>query len=495
MWVRRIGFAVTATLLGCLNAEPSLAQATGGGPPLPGAPAQQQSPPGGPIAAPAPAGAAGPGFWTGLFAPSRSNLLGDMGGLRTTLGNYGVSLGLQELSEVLGNVTGGVRRGFDYDGLTEMSLGIDTAKAFGWEGGTFNVSALQIHGRDLSTDNLLSLQTASGIEAERATRLWELWYQQAFLSGAVDVKIGQQSIDQEFIVSQYAGTFVNTAFGWPTLPSFDLYAGGPAYPLSSLGVRLRAHPTDDITVLAGVFDDNPGGGPFSADGQRLDASGTTFNLNTGALWIAELQYALNQPAVGQLTRPNQPTGLPGTYKLGFWYDSGHLPDQLFDTLGLPLSAAASSGAARPHDGNYSIYAVVDQLVWRPGPTSGEGIGMFARVMGAPESDRNLITMSANAGLTWRGALPGRDNDTFGLGMGFAKVSSRAAALDRAAGLPARTGETYLELTYQYQVAPWWTLQPDVQYVFNPGGGILNPVNPTKKVGDEAIVGIRTTIAF
>jgi hypothetical protein len=28
-----------------------------------------------------------PGFFTGLFAPSRSNLLGTMGGLRTVLGN------------------------------------------------------------------------------------------------------------------------------------------------------------------------------------------------------------------------------------------------------------------------------------------------------------------------------------------------------------------------------------------------------------------------
>ena len=32
------------------------------------------------------------------------------------LGNYGISLGLQETSEVLGNVTGGVHRGAAYDG-------------------------------------------------------------------------------------------------------------------------------------------------------------------------------------------------------------------------------------------------------------------------------------------------------------------------------------------------------------------------------------------
>lgn len=454
-----------------------------------------QAPPSSQPAPPQPAAQSGTGFWTGLFAPSRSNLLGDMGGLRSQLGNYGISLGLTEISEVFGNVSGGIRRGAEYDGLTQMGLGVDTAKAFGWEGGTFNISALQIHGRNVSAENLANLQPASSIEAERATRIWELWYQQSFLGGALDVKVGQQSLDQEFVLTQYGLTFVNTVFGWPALPSFDLYTGGPAYPLSSLGVRVRAHPTNTITVLAGVFDDNPGGGPFSADGQPLDASGTKFNLNSGALWIGEVQYAVNQPSVGDPTRANQPTGLPGTYRLGFWYDSGHFPDQRFDTLGLSLANPATSGDARLHRGNYSIYAVMDQLVWRPSATSPEGVGVFARAIGAPEVDRNLITFSANAGLTWKAPFPGRDDDTFGVGFGFAKVSSRVAGLNRDSGLPARTSETYIELTYQYQLAPWWQLQPDFQYVFNPGGGVLDPLNPTRKIGDEAIFGLRTTIVF
>lgn len=216
-----------------------------------------------PSTTPAAAPSSSSGFLGDLFA--RDKLLGDMGGLRTDLGNYGISLGFQEISEVLGNVTGGVHTGVDYDGVTEMSLGLDTQKAFGWPGGIFNMSALQIHGRNLSTDNLYTLQTASGIEADRATRLWEIWYQQSFLDGAADVKIGQQSIDQEFMVSAYSGLFINTAMGWPALPSYALYAGGPAYPLSSLGIRLRTTPLPRVTMLAGVFNDNPPGGPFDDD--------------------------------------------------------------------------------------------------------------------------------------------------------------------------------------------------------------------------------------
>ena len=44
--------------------------------------------------------------------------------------------------------------------------------------------------------------------------------------------------------------------GWPMVPSADLYAGGPAYPLSSLGVRLRVRPSENLTLLGGVFQDS-----------------------------------------------------------------------------------------------------------------------------------------------------------------------------------------------------------------------------------------------
>jgi carbohydrate-selective porin OprB len=100
-------------------------------------------------------------------------LLGDLFGVRTELSKFGISLAIQETSEVLGNATGGVRRGLDYDGLTQAILQLDTQRAFGLYGGLLNISALQLHGRNLSADNLLTLQTASGIEGDRATRLWE----------------------------------------------------------------------------------------------------------------------------------------------------------------------------------------------------------------------------------------------------------------------------------------------------------------------------------
>ena len=109
-------------------------------------------------------------MWTGIW--TRQSLLGDMGGIRPWLGKYGATLQITETSEYLANLRGGLNRGGAYDGLTTATLTVDTQKAIGLPGGTFNVSALQIHGTNLSARNLGTLNTASGIEAQGTTRLW-----------------------------------------------------------------------------------------------------------------------------------------------------------------------------------------------------------------------------------------------------------------------------------------------------------------------------------
>ncbi len=439
----------------------------------------------------------GSDFISGL---ARTNfLLGNMGGVRPFLAQYGMSFALQETSEVLGNVSGGVHKGFEYDGLTQMDLQLDTNRAFGWYGGTFNVSALQIHGRNLSADNLGTLQTSSGIEADRATRLWELWYDQKFLQeDRADIKIGQQSLDQEFIVSQNALLFVNTMFGWPMVPSADLPGGGPAYPLSALGVRGRWRPIDPLTFLVGVFNGSPVKNGVSGDPQLANSSGTSFPTNGGALLIAEMQYSY--PSLGSMLYADQTEPLARVYKLGFWYDTEHFNDLRFDNTGLSLASPLSTGIPQQHRGDYSIYAVADQLIWVDPQESDRNISLFARAMGTPQTNRNLVDFSLNFGMTFHEPFLHRDDDTFGIGMGYAKISGQAAGLDQDTASftgtlnPTRSSETFLEVTYQYAVAPWLQLQPDFQYIFNPGGGIAN-ADGTAKVGDEAVIGVRTNILF
>src|SRR5579875_2447876 len=85
----------------CLGAAVANAQPAANSQQLPGtAPSSQQNPVPGPGSTNAASGAAPapgePGFTTGLFSSSRSNLLGDIYGVRSFLGQYGISLGLQE---------------------------------------------------------------------------------------------------------------------------------------------------------------------------------------------------------------------------------------------------------------------------------------------------------------------------------------------------------------------------------------------------------------
>jgi porin len=248
-------------------------------------------------------------------------------------------------------------------------------------------------------------------------------------------------------------------------------------------VRLRAEPNGNVTVLAGVFDDNPGGGAFDDDAQALDPSGTNFNLNTGALWIAEIQYATK---LG---------GLAGTYKFGGWYDSGAgFLDQRYDTDGVPLADASSDGNPKRHIGNYSLYGVADQTVWQSKADSARSLNVFGRIMGAP-SGQNLVSFFFNGGVALAAPLPGRDNDNAGIDFGLGKVSQEAAGADQDAGLAPRTTEELIELTYQAQATPWLILQPDMQFIVNPGGGIPDPNDPTHNLRDEFVAGIRAIVTF
>ena len=432
-------------------------------------------------------------------------LLGDWWHVRKDLAHHGITVSVQETSEVLGNVTGGMHKSFDYDGLTQAVVQVNSQRAFGYYGGTFNVSALQIHGLNLSQRNLGSLQTASGIEADRATRLWEVWYDQKLLpEDRLDLRIGQQSLDQDWMVSSNALLFVNTMFGWPMLPSADLPGGGPAYPLSTPGVRVRWRPVNALAIQLGAFS----GSPFNAanaaaqasgaDPQVLDGSGTSFPIyHHGTLLLAELQ--LTTPALGGMVAPDARPPLAATWRLGVWYDSEQFADVRYGGDGLPLADPASDGSQRLHRGNLGVYGVVDKMLWRSSRDPNRTLNLFGRAMATPFADRNQISASANLGLVLKDPFPYRTDDSLGLGMGFTRVSPDLAGFDGDTALfsgtynPRRTSETFVEATYQRQVTPWLQIQPDMQFVFNPGGGVANPQTGTTRIGNELVVGVRANI--
>lgn len=431
-------------------------------------------------------------------------MLGDLFGLRTALAKIGVTFTVQDVNEVFANATGGLSTQPAYDGVTQFTLQFDTEQAFGLSGGLLNASALLLRGYNISTNNLLQLQIVSDIAGEPALRLWELWYQQKLLSDdRLDVRVGQQSLDQEFMISQNSLYFINAMSGWPMVPSADLPGGGPAYPLSMLGARVRYRPTDSVMAMAGLYNGSPTWTSMG-NAQFLNPSGTYFGTGDGVFLIFELQFSNEADPSDEDDVRRRPLG--GTYKIGAWYNSLGFNDLRYDNTGLSLANPNSTGAPMTHSGNYSLYAVADQVLWRDGRDPTRSLNAFARAMWTPQSDRNLIDFSLNAGLIYHNPLPNRPDDVLGFSVGYAHVSAATSGLDadtifynQQAGTPVnwlvRRSETFFELTYIAQVKRWWQIQPDFQYVFNPGGGLVNPNNPTQAIANEFIAGIRTTIQF
>lgn len=451
----------------------------------------QQSEPQAPASAPpageAAAASAAPAPDKGLW--ERDTLTGDWGGLRTNMTDAGVTFGLQEQSEVWGNMTGGLRQGVVYDGLTTASLKLDLEKLVGWTGATFFVDAFQIHGRGPSGNLVGNLQIVSNIEATRDTKLYQLYLEQSLLGGRLVVRLGQEGANDQMMITQYGALFLNSSFGFPGLPAADLPSGGPNYPMATPFVRAQFQATDQITLVGAVFNGDPAP-PGTGDPQERDAGGTAFRLNDHVLAFSEL-YLVNQG--------NDAKGLPGTYKLGAWYSSSHFPDQFYDTRDQSLASPTSTGVPLGHSTGYAFYGIVDQMVWQKPDAKGQGIGVFAQVQGAPAAF-NMSNLFIEGGMNWIGPFPGRDNDTFGLGVSYLGISPQTRRLGNGviyytgAGTPYATNETVVELTYVYQVAPWWALQPDLQIVVNPGANIPSNLS-SKPLKNDVIAGLRATITF
>ncbi|MGI3903662.1 MAG: carbohydrate porin [Janthinobacterium lividum] len=415
---------------------------------------------------------------------------GDPGGIRASLAQRGVTYSLVFIGETLGNSLGGARQGAIGEGRLDLQVNVDLQKAIGIDGATLHANGYKIIGGGLGRDDLFALSVPSGIEARPSTRLYEAWYEQTVLDGKVALKIGQIGADTEFLVSQYAGVFVNATFGWPDITAYDLPSGGPAYPLAAPGLRLRLAPDAHWTLLAAVFDGDPSGASrfgSDADPQRLDRHGTNFRVTDRPLTIAEAAYAYGDKD-GPL--------LPGIAKLGGWEHLGRFAASIPTATGLTLGSA--TGRLQGNDG---IYGMVDQMIYRLPGTDDGSIGIFARLSGSP-GDRNLVSFYMDGGVTGKGLVPGRPDDTAGLSFAFSQISPAARRTDRAEeavlGLPypVRSNETVFEATYQAQIVPGFTLQPDVQYIAHPGGSIPDPLSadPTP-IRDAVVLGLRATLQY
>jgi len=422
----------------------------------------------------------------------RDKLTGDWGGARTALANKGVEVDINYIGETFGILTGGLRRGATYEGWLRATVEADLQKLIGWTGGKAHVTAFQIHNANHrnAADHVGSLSDPSNIDALATTRLFTAWFQQDF-GKAGSLRFGQLAADGEFLVSDTAGVLINGTFGWANIMSANLPSGGPAYPLAAPGVRLKINASDTVSILAVVFSGDPAGKNCIDDPQVCNRHGTTFSLSGGAFWIGEMQYHVNQDKDAQ--------GLAAAYKIGVWYHTADFADQRYgvDASGAVVSLATMPDNPLDYGSNWGAYGVIDQMLWRRGARTAS---MFVRGGVAP-SDRNLVSWYVDGGMAFKGLLPARGEDILAFGVAHSKISTDAAALDRdtlvlnGPPFPIRDAETVFELNYTVQIAPWWWVQPDLQYIIRPGGNAPDPDDATRTVGNALVIGARSTITF
>ena len=162
-------------------------------------------------------------------------------------------------------------------------------------------------------------------------------------------------------------------------------------------------------------------------------------------------------------------GLRGVYKLGAFFHS---------------SEANDAYPSAPSHTDAGGYFVADQQLWRKSGTEDQGLSGFLRIGGAPD-DRNTVSFYFDTGLDYKGLLPGREKDIAGIGFSYTRLSAKLR--DDAGESLGSHHEAILEATYKVQVKDWLTVQPDFQYIFNPGA--------SEKLPNAFVAGVRFNVTF
>jgi porin len=374
----------------------------------------------------------------------RETITGEWFGNRPIIEEHGVSLYGSYTWEVWGNTLGGLQTGSVYTGLMEFGAEVDLEKLTGWQGGSLGTTWLWLSGRDASEDLVGNFLTVSNIAGFNTLRMMELWFQQTFLEDKISLRFGNITADSDFLVSDYGGLFLNANFGWPALASMNMPGGGAAYPVGGLGARLLVEPTDWLAFRSGVFLTNLLPQSVNRAGFRWD-----WNSEQAVTWMNELAFHHG----GE----NSPLP-PGFVKAGLWLQTGAEANALNPESSLP---------------NTGFYLLADQMLLPEGEDSDQGLGFFAGT-GFTPPNRNVVDFYLNSGVTYKGLLPGRDDDTCGVALGLANQRGEGA-------------EMVLEATYQCVLTPWCMVQPDVQYLINPGAG--------SNLANALVLGLRFSVVF
>lgn len=327
------------------------------------------------------------------------------------------------IGDVVTNFSGGITRGTRYLGLANFRMGINTRSLGLWNGGEFFINGSNAHGGNPSADLIGDFHIVSNIETNDLTYLHELWYKQSF--GSFEFTVGLQDLNTEFVTTDYGSIFLNSTFGTPSTIASNVPS--PIFPLTAMGASFKIKIEEANTLKIAFFDGVP----------------TSFTDNPHNLrWKIDDEEGIF--AIAEFAGSGSINGLEGNYKGGIYYHS-QLPEAEKEVL--------SPGK---YNFNYGIYFIADQLLWKDPDGTGE-LGIFGQFAISPESI-NTHHLYFGTGLAFTGLLPGRNDDVLGI------AYNRTSIAD-----PLLEDESIVEISYRAAVCNNLFIQPDFQYVMNPGG--------------------------
>jgi porin len=391
--------------------------------------------------------------------------------VRSTGEEHGVAGFAILTAEGWADVAGGLQQRGWWNTLMEFGIELDTGRLGWWQGGDFMFEAhwVQNARSDVQfTDYTGAFNPVGSVMAGNQFRLYNLYYRHTWGADTVVLKLGQIAADDDFMWSDYAALFLNSAFGaMPSqvgTPLATSSGGGAAFPIYSVaapGVFVRVRPVASFTTQMGLYWGRPGLDVPSNHGFDW-ASESPVEL--GLFWESSYAYKL--------------AGHPATARLGLSYHTG--PVDVFSG-----SVVGQPAATRQTKPNWYLIHDLELLADDRGKTK---LGLFARGGFTLQPERSLVAAYADAGLNWFAPFPSRADDVAGIGVSCTGFSSAYRESTGPTGVAAT--ETTLELTYKAQITRWMILQADAQFLFNPA---VNPESGTRETA--TVLGLSAQITF
>jgi len=393
--------------------------------------------------------------WAGAPQPFSSELLLDWDDLRELLRDRGIDFRIGYVSETATNAQGGARQLWRYTDQWTFLTRLDLEKLFGISQAQFGMVITDRNGHNLSGDaDLNNLQQVQEVYGRGQTWRWtELYYDQKYLDGMLDWKVGRLPEGDDF--AAFSCEFQNLTFCGAQPGNL---VGGYWYnwPVSQWATRLKANFKGFGYVELGAYEINPSylQTRYALDlGSPPGATGVLLPFEIG--WLPTF------------------AGLGGSYKFGAWYNTSTAPDVVENTDGEPMTIAGGRPLMR--HGLYGAYINFQQQLLAPaGAGSKRGLSVF---LNATYADRRTSTLDSQiaAGMLYTGAFAARPADEIGFAVGETHVNPRLADVERqenAEGygpVGVQSSEWVGEVFYNIPVKGWLDLRPNIQYVAAPGG--------------------------